>query len=398
VNENFIGIEVSFVNLSPKSCNTFVKDAAANTTIEDLSEAAAKLGTLSSNSQSVIQGFSIAFMMVCLLMFVMSECSERQANVLYMAEYNEIRTREIMFDRRAASTQLLSVWLLCLYGTALSVPAYADGAASQTGNTDLGSASADFISKWFAISDHAKEVQPHWMTPLVTVTARLEQEVRYDQVWQERKGDVNIDNYGNGKGLEVIPTANTELILGVPAYQIRTAPKGKKAQGWADETALVKYRFVAANEENGNYIVTGFLGYSFPTGSAAFTAGKGIVTPTIAAGKGWGTRELGFNVQSTLGVAIPVKNEQTIGTTTTWNTSLQAHVGKLWPEIEANYTSYRDAGRDGKHQLAFTAGVIAGRFELGSRARLILGLGYQWPVSNFRIYERNWLATGRIAF
>lgn len=302
-----------------------------------------------------------------------------------------------MFERRVAYIKLLSFGLLCLCGILVFGSAKADDAASQTGTANP-PASADFFTDWFAISDAAKQAQPHWMTPLVTVTPRLEQEFRYDQSWQARKDDVNFDNYDNGKGLEVIPSAHTEFITGLPAYEVKTTPNGK-TEGWADETMLGKYRFVAANEENGNYVVTGFLGYSFPSGNEAFTAGKGIVTPTIAAGKGWGTREAGFDIQSTLGVAIPVANEKEIGTTTTWNTSLQAHVlGMLWPEIEASYTWYKDGEHAGKNQFALTAGLIAGRFELGSRARLIFGAGYQWPVSNFRIYENNWLATARVAF
>src|ERR1035441_7481412 len=146
-------------------------------------------------------------------------------------------------------------------------------------------------------------------------------------------------------------------------------------------------------------IVTGFLGLSFPWGNEAFTAGKGIVTPTIAAGKGWGTRATGVNIQSTLGVAIPMADKQVIGIPINWNTSLQAHIfGKLWPEIEANYTAYKDGEHAGKEQLALTAGIIMGRFELGPRARLILGAGYQWPVSSFRIFDETWLATLRLAW
>ena len=301
-------------------------------------------------------------------------------------------------DLRVPRIKSRSCGLFCLCGAMLVGGANADDAASQSGGADSISSTSDLLTKWFAVSDAAKESQPHWMTPLVTVTPRLEQEYRYDQAWQAKKNDVNIDNYDSGKGLEIIPTEHTELIIGAPAYQVKTTPKAS-AEGWADETMLGKYRFVAGNEENGNYIVTGFLGYSFPTGDRAFSSNKGVVTPTIAAGKGWGTRETGFDIQSTVGVAIPTENEQQIGTVTTWNTSLQAHVfGKFWPEIEASRTWYRDGDHAGKNQLALTAGLIAGRYDLGSRARLILGAGYQWPVSNFRIYERNWLATARVAF
>src|SRR5690242_17411162 len=142
-------------------------------------------------------------------------------------------------------------------------------------------ADADFAAAWFATSDAAKESQPHWMTPVVTVTPRLEQEFRYDQSWQDRPRDVTLDNWGGGKGLELIPTLNSELIIGVPAYQVRDTPTAH-VSGWADETLLLKYRIAAANEEHGNYIVTGFLGVSVPTGAAAFTNHKTIITPTLA--------------------------------------------------------------------------------------------------------------------
>src|SRR3984893_2296631 len=173
-------------------------------------------------------------------------------------------------------------------------------AADET--TERGPVSS-FLDAWFATSDAAKEAQPHWMTPVVTVTPRLEQEYRYDQTWQNRPKSTDITNYGGGKGLEVIPTFNTEIIIGEPAYMTRTTPKGS-VSGWADETLLVKYRVLSGNEEHGNYIVTGFLGVSAPTGNAAFTNHDTIVTPTIAAGKGWGTREAGFDIQSTIGIDI----------------------------------------------------------------------------------------------
>jgi hypothetical protein len=293
--------------------------------------------------------------------------------------------------------------LLCLLGAAggavcaaagqLDSATDADAAAGPDADTTGG-----FLGRWFALSDAAKESQPHWMTPLVTVTPRLEQEFRYDQSWQSRPGGVELNNYGNGKGLELIPAPDTEIILGVPAYEVRQTRKGSSS-GWADETLLLKYRVLSANEENGNFIVTGFLGASVPSGGETFTNNASIITPTLAAGKGWGSRAMGFDVQTTLGVAIPLSDEHAIGTTTTWNTSLQAHVlDKLWPEIEATYTSYQDGPHSGKTQFALTAGIVLGRFDLGARARLILGGGYQWPLTNFRTFNDSWLATARVAF
>lgn len=255
-----------------------------------------------------------------------------------------------------------------------------------------------FVDNWFATSDAAKEAQPHWMTPVVTVTPRLEQEFRYDQTWQERPKDVSLDNYGGGKGLELIPSYNTEVIVGVPAYQMRTNAAGARTSGWADETLLLKYRFATANEEHGNYIVTGFLGVSLPTGSDAFTNDATIITPTLAAGKGWGTRESGFDIQSTLGIAIPTSDLSRLGSPITWNTAFQAHTGKLWPELEVNYTYFKDGPNDGKSQTALTAGVVFGRYELNRHLRFIIGGGYQRVVSSFKAFNHTWLLTVRLAF
>ena len=266
-----------------------------------------------------------------------------------------------------------------------------DGSTAQVSNDS-------FVARWLAMSDAAKEAQPHWMTPLVTVTPRLEQEYRYDQTWQNRPNSVALTNYGGGKGVEVIPTADTEVILGVPGYQTRNTPKGT-VDGWADDTLLLKYRFVSANEEHGNYIVTGFMGVSVPTGSDVFTNNAQIYTPTIAAGKGWGTRQPGFVIQSTLGIALPCAHIKALGRPIAWNTALQAHVlEKLWPELEANYTHYQDGPNDGRHQLAMTAGVVAGRFEFSRRVRVILGGGYQRAISTFKTFNHTWLVTARLAF
>ena len=48
----------------------------------------------------------------------------------------------------------------------------------------------------------------------------------------------------------------------------------------------VKQRLISANEENGNYIVTTFLGVQAPTGQVPFTNDAWVMTPTLAAGKG----------------------------------------------------------------------------------------------------------------
>jgi hypothetical protein len=289
-------------------------------------------------------------------------------------------------------------WLKAIVGVGLLMALVMCQAALADAGTTDSTASDTWTDRWFATSEAAKEAQPHWMTPVVTVTPRLEQEFRYDLSWQDRPNGVTLDNYGGGKGLELIPTLNTEVIIGVPAYQRRSTPKGQLS-GWADEPLLLKYRFAAANEEHGNYIVTGFLGVSLPTGSEAFTNHNTIITPTLAAGKGWGTRETGIDVQSTLGISIPTGDRHTLGVPTVWNTALQAHIfEKLWPEVEASYTYFKDGPTDGKNQLALTYGLVLGRFEINHRVKFIIGGGYQKAVSSFHTFNHTWLMTARAAF
>jgi hypothetical protein len=93
--------------------------------------------------------------------------------------------------------------------------------------------------------------QSHWVTPPVTVTPRLEEEFRYDQFWQGNRRGVATDNFDGGKGLELIPFQNTEIILGVPTWIAYNGAikhgKDVKTDSWADETFLIKYRIVSAN-------------------------------------------------------------------------------------------------------------------------------------------------------
>jgi hypothetical protein len=266
--------------------------------------------------------------------------------------------------------------------------------AAQTAQTAPGTA-----SDWFSRVDQTQAEQPHWITPLLTVTPRLEEEVRYDQQWQTRPNDATLTNYGVGKGVELIPFERVEVILGIPAYEVLDTTKGTK-RGWADETFLVKYRAVAADEDHGNYIFTGFLGVSVPTGDTAFTSNHYLYTPTLAAGKGWGTRTQGVDVQSTLSAALPASDEKLLGVPVVWNTALQAHVldEHFWPEVEVNYTHFVNGPNDGKNQVVMVFGAVLGRFPVAGRLRLVVGAGYEQTVSSFKTFDHAWLLSVRTPF
>src|SRR5579864_3825036 len=166
-----------------------------------------------------------------------------------------------------------------------------------------------YFADWFARVDKTKNEQPHWVTPLATTTPRLEEEYRYDQLWQTNAKGITTDNYDGGKGLELIPFEKVEVIFNVPPYLAHNNPVVH--DGFGDVAFLIKYRLLSANEERGNYILTAFLGWSVPTGSYTNGSLHAIITPTIAYGKGFGH----FDAQGTFGVGLPVADTNLVGRT-----------------------------------------------------------------------------------
>ena len=263
---------------------------------------------------------------------------------------------------------------------------------------------SDYFANWFERVEAAQASQPHWMTPLVTVTPRLEQEVRYDQYWESRGNGSTLDIFDSGKGLELIPTETNEVLINPPAYQYK-GHTAQPANGWLDAQFLViKQRLFSGNEDNGNYIVTAFLGVTAPSGNSAFTNNAWIITPTIAGGKGWGD----FDIQATLGVAVPSKHQGTLGTSVASNVALQYHLLKyLWPEFEVNDTYwFNGKERGGKNQVLLTPGILLGRFEIYKRVKINIGGGYQFAVSPKYVdtteqtpaYNHAWILTTRVTF
>src|ERR1700731_1735213 len=78
--------------------------------------------------------------------------------------------------------------------------------------------SASWWSRYEGRVTATQNEQPHWVTPLVTVTPRLEQEVRTDFVRQTNTKGQNTWNYGNSKGLEIIPFRRVELLFNLPPF------------------------------------------------------------------------------------------------------------------------------------------------------------------------------------
>jgi hypothetical protein len=245
---------------------------------------------------------------------------------------------------------------------------------------------------WLACVSAAQAQQPHWMTPVATVTPRLEQEFRFD-VLHQNAPSANVTNVDGGKGLELIPTRRTELLINLPPYLRHESPAAR--DGWGDASFVMKYRFFARPEKEGNAIVTGFLGGSVPTGQYKNGSISAIVTPTLAAGKGWGW----FDVQSTLAGTLPVNSVNKLGRTIASNTAFQAHVWKrLWPEVEINSTGWAGGLNDGKKQTFVTPGLVFGRFPIHKRMALAFGGGFQIATTHFHQNDHNVIVTLRMPF
>ena len=255
------------------------------------------------------------------------------------------------------------------------------------------SAQDGYFSDWFARVDRTKNEQPHWLTPIATTTPRLEEEYRYDQLWQVNAAGVTTNNYDGGKGLELIPFENVEVIFNVPPYLAHNDPLVH--DGWGDVAFLVKYRLLSHNEERGNYILTAFLGWSLPTGQYKNGALHPVITPTIAYGKGLRN----FDLQGTFRVAMPTADTNLLGRSLTWNNAFQYHVMKrVWPEVELNSTFFQNGKNDGRKQNFVTPGVVLGRFRLAGRVGLTFGAGFQIATTHFHTTNHNAILTVRLPF
>jgi hypothetical protein len=257
----------------------------------------------------------------------------------------------------------------------------------------LAVAQPGYFGTWFDRVDKTQSEQPHWITPLATTTPRLEEEFRYDQLWQVNSKGVTTDNYDGGKGLELIPFEKVEVIFNLPPYLTHNNPAVH--DGFGDVAFLVKYRLLSANEGSGSYILTAFLGWSLPTGSHTNGALHAVITPTIAYGKGFGH----FDAQGTFGIGFPVADTSLLGRTYTWNNAFQYHVlRKFWPEVELNSTFFQDGRNNGKKQTFVTPGLVIGRLHLTRRLGLSVGGGYQIAATRFHTTNHNAILSIRLPF
>jgi hypothetical protein len=263
----------------------------------------------------------------------------------------------------------------------------------NTANGNPNGTDSGYFATWFSRVSKAQAEQPHWITPLATATPRLEEEFRFDIDWLTSNPGITTDNYGGGKGLELIPVEHVEVLLNLPPYLAHNNPA--VADGFGDFSFNIKYRLLSANEERGNYIFTAFIGASLPTGSHSNGALDAILTPAIAYGKGFGN----LDAQGTFGVGLATGDTNLIGRNYAWNNAFQFRAfKKFWPELEVNSTFFQQGVNDGKKQVFLTPGMVIGKLSIGRRLGLTFGGGMQIAVTHFHTTNHNGIFSVRFPF
>jgi len=299
-------------------------------------------------------------------------------------------TRQLHEDRKmrfvwqvVCAVWVCGIWLCCI--TALGCPAAAQGSLMERYERRVAASSAQ---------------QPGWATPLVTVSPRVEQGFRADFVRQSTAGGQTAWNFGNTKGLQIVPFPRVELRFSPPPFLTHTNPKLE--DGFGDVGFRMKYRLYSSNERQHNALVTAVLGASVPTGKSGNGSCCAVLTPTLEAGKGLG--KAAFTVS--VGGSLPVTGAATLGRQVVLNEALQYHATKLlWVETEFNSTIFRGGKNDGRQQTFTTPGVIVSRMPLrranknglGALA-LSLGAGEQIALTRFNTYNHSPVFTARLRF
>ncbi len=302
---------------------------------------------------------------------------------------------------------------IAVLGTVVFLLASAPGVTCQADQTQSGSGYSilDAIQNrydlWLTMVHRTHEQeQPDWMTPIVTVVPTLQQEIRTDYGFGFAPHGAQTFSYLT-KGTEIIPTDNSEVIFGNPAYISHNSPANKNSSGWADWPFLFKYRLLSSPSYRDNYVLTFLLSTSFATGSNKYVSSNhDLFSPLIGFGKGTKTAYGEFDYQATIGPTVPDGETGKLGTPVVWNSAFQygnrLHFGEwsvpVWPELETTWISYPNGENRGQQQLYLTPGLIAGRLKLTEHVYFVLGAGFQFAVTHARTFNHQWLVTMRIPY
>jgi len=250
----------------------------------------------------------------------------------------------------------------------------------------------DWVSRWLRMVDKTRAEQPHYVAGLITTHVLLVQQFRFDSYFQQAAG-IWTDEYGGGKGLEIIPNTRMEVQVGIPPYFSHGAPNVPDSFG--DVSIFVKFRAFSAPEGKGDYFLGFFLGGVFPSATPPNGLAHTVWSPMIAAAKGWGF----FDVQSTLSGNLPQSGTNVLGRQILFNNTLQFKVASIfWPEVETNSTFFVDGPLSGNKETFLTPSLITGPFQIAERLHFAAGLGVQIAASHFHRYDHRLIWTMRFPF
>lgn len=267
--------------------------------------------------------------------------------------------------------------------------------AAQT--SAAASSSGSFFERWQARASATQALQPRWIVPVVSPYPMLIQVFRSDFTRQISPAHATTWNLGASRGLNLIPFKRTEIDVLVPPFFEHDS---KAFDGFGDLSVSGKYRLLSANEQHGNYLLTGQVTATVPTGSYANGATDATVTPSISGGKGFGK----FDGFVSVGGTLPTGNQKVNGRTVASNSVVQYHAQKyLWPEFEINSTAWYGGTKDGKIQTFLTPGLMFGKYALhpndkAARVGFAAGAGLQVAATQYRTYNHSLIFTGRVIF
>jgi hypothetical protein len=268
----------------------------------------------------------------------------------------------------------ISLWVMII-GLALDSSAFAQDDGSP---------------RWLVRASITRAKQPDWLTPLITASANLEEAVIYDISRKIPTNGIPVVTAGSNRGIQFVPFGALQITFAATPYEFHNNTRVKN--GFGDTQFGFKYRLASSNIEHKNFAISIAAGISVPTGSYQNGQHSGTLIPTVLGEKGWGP----FNVQSTIGIQIPVSDTYLTGQLYISNTAFQCRLKKLWPELEVNAMGYKGGPLKGKKQTFLTPGLFVGRFPLNRNMGLTFGVGMQIATSSYHAYNHSLIFSVRL--
>jgi hypothetical protein len=249
----------------------------------------------------------------------------------------------------------------------------------------------DGAPRWLERASITRAKQPDWVTPLITASANLEEAVIYDISRKIPPNGIPLVTAGSNRGIQFVPFGAFQITFATTPYEFHNDTHLKN--GFGDTQFGFKYRLASSNIQHKDFAISIATGVSVPTGSYQNGQHSGTLTPTVLGEKGWGP----FNVQSTIGIQIPVSDTHLTGQPYTFNTAFQYRLGKiLWPELEVNAIGNKGGPSDGKKQAFLTPGLFVGRIPLTRNMGLTFGVGMQIAATRYHTYNHSLLFSVRL--